>query len=152
MRDEAVVIADDDGEPAFWRGVIVDITARRRAEEAQRESEAQTRLIIDTASQAYIGIGSDGRSRNGTSRPRSTFGWPRAEVLGRELSELIIPEDQRAAHHAGMTRYLATGQGTMLGKRVEVNALDKSGREFPVELTIWAVHAAGGTAVQRAGP
>ena len=145
VRDEAVVIADDDGEPAFWRGVIVDITARRRAEEAQRESEAQTRLIIDTASQAYIGIGSDGRVTEWNQQAESTFGWPRAEVLGRELSELIIPEDQRAAHHAGMARYLATGQGTMLGKRVEVNARDRSGREFPVELTIWAVHAAGGT-------
>jgi diguanylate cyclase (GGDEF)-like protein/PAS domain S-box-containing protein len=145
VRDEAVVIADETGEPAFWRGVIVDITARRRAEDAQRQSEAQTRLIIDTASQAYIGMGSDGFVTEWNKQAEITFGWRRAEVLGRELSGLIIPDTQREAHHAGMRRYLATGEATMLGKRVEVNALDKTGREFPVELTIWAVHAATGT-------
>jgi diguanylate cyclase (GGDEF)-like protein/PAS domain S-box-containing protein len=144
VRDEAVVIADESGEPAFWRGVIVDITDRRRAEDAQRQSEEQTRLIIDTASQAYIGMSSDGLVTEWNKQAEITFGWKRAEVLGRELSGLIIPDTQRQAHQAGMSRYLATGEATMLGKRVEVNALDKTGREFPVELTIWAVHAASG--------
>ena len=65
-------------------------------------------------------------------------------MLGLELAGLIIPETQREAHDAGMRRYLATGEATMLGKRVEVNAVDKTGREFPVELTIWAVHGATG--------
>ncbi len=144
VRDEAVVIADEAGEPAFWRGVIVDITARRRAEDAQRESEAQTRLIIDTASQAYIGMGRDGVVTEWNQQAERTFGWRRAEALGRELSELIIPQSQRDAHHAGMRRYLATGHASMLGKRVEVNAVDKLGREFPVELTVWAVNVASG--------
>ncbi len=142
VRDEAVVIADEAGAPAFWRGVIVDITARRRAEEAQRQSEEQTRLIIDTASQAYIGMSADGQVTEWNKQAETTFGWSRAEVLGRDLSALIIPEAQRDAHHAGVRRYLATGEGSMLGKRVEVNALDKAGREFPVELTLWAVEGA----------
>ena len=60
-----------------------------------------------------------------------------------QLSELIIPEEQRAAHEAGLRRFSATGTGPLIGRRVEVTALDRAGRHFPVELTIWPVRVRG---------
>ncbi|MEQ1563659.1 MAG: PAS domain S-box protein, partial [Nitrospiraceae bacterium] len=65
-----------------------------------------------------------------------TFGFTRAEAVGVTLAELIIPPQYRAAHAAGMQRYLKTGQESILRRRIEITALRKSGEEFPVELTV----------------
>ena len=64
------------------------------------------------------------------------FGWPRAEALGRELAELIIPERHREEHRNGLRRYVETGMARVLNKRIEMSALHRDGREFPVELAI----------------
>ncbi len=64
------------------------------------------------------------------------FGWTRDEALGARLSELIIPEHQRAFHEAGLVRYKATGQGRFIGKPLEIVTLDRSGGEVPIAITI----------------
>ena len=64
------------------------------------------------------------------------FGWTRAEALGRELAELIIPERLRDDHRRGMQRYIETGVARVLNKRIELSALHRADREFPVELAI----------------
>src|SRR5262249_4985464 len=65
-----------------------------------------------------------------------TFGYARAEVLGRKLSELIIPPGLRDAHRRGMAHYLATGVGPVLGRRVELPALRADGSEVPSGISI----------------
>ena len=52
------------------------------------------------------------------------------------MDETIVPHHHRAAHRHGMSRYLAGGKATVLGRRVEVEGLHASGRVFPVELPI----------------
>ena len=64
------------------------------------------------------------------------FGWPRTEALGRELAELVIPERDHEAHRQGLRRYAETGMARVLNKRIEMSALHREGREFPVELAI----------------
>jgi diguanylate cyclase (GGDEF)-like protein/PAS domain S-box-containing protein len=139
IRDEAVIIADEHGVPSFFRGYIIDITAQKNAEQALRQSEEQTRRIIDTASYAYIGMSRDGSVTDWNLSAEQTFGWTREEIVGKQLADRIIPLDQRDAHRQGLARFLETGEGPVLGTRLEVNALHRDGREFPVELTIWAV-------------
>jgi two-component system sensor histidine kinase/response regulator len=65
-----------------------------------------------------------------------TFGYSRQEALGCLLAELIIPEQLREAHAKGLQHFLATGEGPVVDKRLELSALNREGREFPVELTI----------------
>jgi diguanylate cyclase (GGDEF)-like protein/PAS domain S-box-containing protein len=139
IRDEGVVIADAENRPAQYRGFMIDITPQKQAELALRESEEQTRLIIDTASQAYIAIDADGLIIDWNGKAEETFGWSRKEALGEALEERIIPIAQRAAHRAGLARYLATGEGRLVGKRIELTALHRDGHEFLAELTIWPV-------------
>ncbi|MGH2839546.1 MAG: response regulator, partial [Solirubrobacteraceae bacterium] len=66
----------------------------------------------------------------------STFGWTREEILGRELAGTLIPEAHRDAHRRGLARFLATGDGPVLGRLLELPALHRDGQEFPIELTI----------------
>ena len=72
-----------------------------------------------------------------------TFGYLRDQVLGKELAETIIPPAYRQKHRLGLARYLATGTGPLLGKRIELQALRADGSEFPVELAITATHKEG---------
>jgi PAS domain S-box-containing protein len=77
----------------------------------------------------------------------ATFGWSGAETVGRPLAELIVPEASRDAHDRGRRRYLETGEGPLLNRRVEVTAVHRDGRRFPVEVVIWAVGAGPETTV-----
>ena len=64
------------------------------------------------------------------------LGWTHEEALGREAAELFIPEEFRERHRAGLERVRVTGRSAMAGKRLELAAVDRTGRRFPVELTI----------------
>lgn len=111
---------------------------------ALRKSEQRSRLIVDTAHEAFIAIDSQGRVCDWNKQAEATLGWTREEAMGREFAELSIPEREREAHRKGLARFLETGEGPLLGKRIELSALHRNGREFPVELTITTLRAEGG--------
>ena len=139
LDDESVTRVDPHGKVALVQGVLLDITERKRTEEALRVSEEQTRRIIESASYAFIGMGSDGSVISWNQHAANTFGWTREQAIGRQLADLIIPTETRADHYRGLAHYLATGEGPILSKRIEVTAVHRDGHEFPVELTIWPV-------------
>ena len=66
------------------------------------------------------------------------FGWSAEEAVGQRLSDLIVPPQLRAAHERGLTHFLATGEGPVLNRRIEVPALHRDGEEFPIELSVTA--------------
>ena len=112
--------------------------------EVQRESERQTRLIIETAHDAFISINSNGLIADWNHQAEIIFGWARAEAMGYPLAEMIIPPQHRAAHLRGLQHFLTTGEGPVLNHRIEITALHRDGREFPVELTIWPLRTEQG--------
>ena len=109
---------------------------RRHALAQLADSEARARLIVDTAHDAFVGIDSDGNVVAWNAQAETTFGWARAEVMGRSLAEAIVPPAFRDAHTAGMRRFHETGEAPVVNQRLELTALHRSGREFPIELTI----------------
>ena len=122
-------------------------TVYRRAlesEQALAARERETRHILETAQDAFIAIDARGVITDWNQQAVATFGWTRDEALGRVLSQTIIPERSRDAHERGVLRFLATGEGRVIGKRLELVALDRAGREFPVELTISPLQTAAG--------
>ena len=70
------------------------------------------------------------------AQAEATFGWTRDEVLGKHLAETIIPPAFRDGHNHGMRRFHETGEAPVVNQRLELSAIDRSGREFPVELTV----------------
>jgi PAS domain S-box-containing protein len=109
---------------------------RRSALARLAESDAQARMIVDTAHDAYISIDPAGRIVTWNAQAETTFGWTRDEVLGRPLVDTIIPPAFRDAHSNGMRRFLQTGEAPVVNQRLELTALDRTGREFPIELTV----------------
>src|SRR4029077_3688972 len=83
-----------------------DIAARKHAEqELQRHRDEQTRLILDTAYDAFVAIDSNGKITTWNTQAEKTFGWPRQEAIGQTLSETIIPPQHRQAHMRGLKKY-----------------------------------------------
>jgi PAS domain S-box-containing protein len=113
-----------------------DMTESRVAQEALRESEQLGRGIIDTALDAFVQMKEDGSISDWNSQAEHIFGWSRNEALGKRLGDLIIPEEHRDAHEAGLERYLRTGHRKILGRRLELEALRRDGKEIRVELSI----------------
>src|SRR5262245_25522829 len=127
---------DAAGKPAYDISIVNDISERKRLEEELRASEERRRLILDNAHDAFVAMSADGLITEWNRQAEITFGWPRAEAVGRVLSETIIPPQFREAHQRGLARFLATGEGPVLNRVLEVPALRRDGREFPAEISI----------------
>ena len=135
LHDIVTVVAED-GAPRWLRGIKVDITEHKLAEDALRESEARFRAVFDTALDAVVGMDAQGRITDWNARAESIFGWSRDEALRRELADTIIPQQHREAHRIGLARFLATGEARILNRRIAITAMRRNGEEFPVELAI----------------
>lgn len=113
--------------------------AKRRQEKAEAElraSENKLRSVINAALDAIITINEKGIITEWNPRAADIFGWSEEEVIGHSLTDNIIPNQHRKSHDTGMSNYMATGVGPVLNQRIEITALHKMGREFPIELTI----------------
>jgi len=94
------------------------------------------RVVLETALDAVIVMRDDGVVAGWNHHAVTIFGWTREEAVGRAMADLIIPERYRAAHKNGLQRYVAGGEATVLGRRIEVFGMRKNGEEFPLELSI----------------
>jgi PAS domain S-box-containing protein len=101
-------------------------------------TQAGTSAILETALDCIIVMDHCGNVVEFNPAAEATFGHRRADVIGRELADTIIPPAFRERHREGLRRYLSTGEGPLLGKRIEVVATRADGAEFPVELSILA--------------
>ena len=99
--------------------------------------------VLDTALDAVVVMDDDGKIVGWNSGAERTFGWSAGEVIGRTLSETIVPPVHRAGHERGLAHYHASGEGPVLGKRIEVPARRRDGSEVPVELSINATEQFG---------
>ncbi|GGK34498.1 hypothetical protein GCM10010124_28900 [Pilimelia terevasa] len=136
-----------DHAPRRWTddevATLSDLAAAARSELALRCANGELRLaadrmraVLDSAQDAFVSMDSDGRFTAWNAAAARLFGWGAAEAVGRTASELIIPERFRAAHEQGLARVRDTGQSPLPGQRLALTAVDRAGREFPVEMTL----------------
>ncbi|RMF13019.1 MAG: PAS domain S-box protein [Alphaproteobacteria bacterium] len=124
--------------------IHTDISEIKAREHALRDSEAQKAGILAAALDAVISIDLQGRIIEFNPAAERMFGWSADDVLGHKLVDLLIPMRYRRAHEEGLKRYRITGEGRVVGDRLETYALKRDGSEMPVELSISVVHTAGG--------
>ncbi len=136
VLDHGRFVRDAGGRSMRVVGSMVDVSERKRGEAGLRESEARHRAVLETAMDAFVGMDAKGHVIEFNPAAERMFGYARADVIGRELAEAIIPPSYRDAHRRGLARYLVTGEHAVLGGRIEVSARRADGSEFPVELTV----------------
>jgi len=128
--------------PVVEREVLAAVE-RRAARAAQSEYLRRLGSIFDSALDAVVTMGADGVITDWNPMAETIFGWPRSDAVGRLVSETIIPVRYRGAHKFGLRRFLDTGEGPVLNKRLELAALHRDGHEFPIELSISATSSGG---------
>ncbi len=109
---------------------------KKKEAQAGQDGEKLLDAIIETSLDAFIAMGADGCITHWNRQSERMFGWLRSDAIGQYLADLIIPADNREAHKLGLSRYLATGRGSVIDSRVKMQALRRSGEVFPIEMTI----------------
>jgi len=126
----------ETAEGMLVTAAVRDVTERKRAENSLRAREARLRLVLETTDEAFIEMDGEGRIAEWNPKAEALFGWPRSEALGRTVAETVVPPEMREAHRRGLETFLSTGNGPILGRRLELTAVHRQGRSFPVELTV----------------
>jgi len=125
------------------RDLEIDISRRKKVEEALRESEEKFYSISSSAHDAIFFIDNDGNISYCNKAAMEMFGYSEEEMLNKELHKLIVPSKYYDQHKKGFTAFQKTGKGPAIGKTLELSAIRKSGKEFPVALSLSAVKLKG---------
>jgi PAS domain S-box-containing protein len=135
-----------DGLSSWFRNVAVrlgdglaltfaDITDRKHAEGAVRESEGRLRAIVETAVDGIITADEHNVVESYNTAAARIFGYASDEVVGRDLS-MLMPSPFREAFGDHRPAHLATGGGKIIGVGREVTGRRKDGSEFPMDLAV----------------
>ena len=107
--------------------------------EALHRRRRQMDALLDHSLDAVIVADREGRIVTWNPKAEQLFGWSRDEVLGQSLADTIVPPSLREAHRRGIAHYLATGEGPVLNRLIELSARRRDGTEIPVEIAITPV-------------
>jgi len=132
----AALVRDGAGVPDHFVAQVQDISERKQVEDDLRASEARKAAIVETALDCIVTIDAQSRILEWNPAAERTFGFPREVAVGALLHELIIPENLRGAHRAGLKHWEATGEGPIFGQRLELPAVRADGAQITVELAI----------------
>ncbi len=127
-----------------WLEAVRETFRRQRElQRRERQQEAFKSAIVDNALAAIVATDPEGRIVEFNPAAEAMFGHRRAEVLGRSVGAVLIPERYRAAHDADIQRLREGAPLRPMGRRVEMAALRADGSELPVEMAVWRVQAEG---------
>jgi PAS domain S-box-containing protein len=125
------------------QAVVRDETERRKAEDQLRANEEKLRTISEAALDAVIMMDAEGHAVHWNPAAQRMFGYTAAEVLGRDIHQLLTP----ARYHDEIARalrvFFRTGQGQAVGRIMELPAIHKNGQEFPIEISLAPIRLAG---------
>ena len=124
---------------SFVCSAIRDITDRKRIEE-------RFRALLDSAPDAMVIAGQDGRVVLVNSQTEKLFGYKREELLGQPV-EVLVPERFWKHHRAHRDNYMVNPQSRAMGAGHDLYGLKKDGTEFPVEISLSPQHTDEGTLV-----
>src|SRR5690606_38386503 len=140
--DLSVGEAEEDGRPIFV-GIIRDLTERKLAEQALRESSERMRAVVETAVDGVMMINSRGIVQMFNPACERLFGYKAEEVLGNNV-RMLMPEPYRSEHDGYLANYHRTGAAKIIGIGREVSGRRKDGTIFPMDLSVGEARQEGG--------
>jgi PAS domain S-box-containing protein len=142
--DLSVGEARESGQ-SFFVGIIRDITQRKTAEEAMRQTATRLRAVVDTAVDGVILIDETGKIELFNPACERLFGYESAEVIGANV-RMLMPAPYRDAHDGYLRNYLNTGERKIIGIGRQVVGRRKNGTAFPMDLSVGEATHSGGRA------
>jgi PAS domain S-box-containing protein len=139
---EAEIVNQKNKELQLKNEELEDILSKLQiAQNSLIESESRFRSVAESANDALITADKTGNITFWNKSATSIFGYTQKEILGKSLT-ILMPERYRKAHLKGLNRFYSTGQEKIMGHVVELEAVNKAGKEFPIELTLanWDTH------------
>lgn len=133
-----VLIRDEKGNPFRVAVVITDITERKRAEEALRQSEERLHTICNSAHDAVVMVDGSGKAVYWNPAAERMFGYTADEMKGRNVHDMLLPDRYAERANRGFAEFTKTGKGAIVDKVLELTALRKDGAEFPIEISVAA--------------
>jgi PAS domain S-box-containing protein len=119
-----------------------DITERKRAEAALRDSEARHRAILHTTVDGILTIDDHGIIESVNPATLRLFGYAEAEMVGSNV-KMLMPSPDHERHDSYLANYLRTGERKIIGIGREVVGRRKDGTTFPMDLSISEVTVGG---------
>src|SRR5262249_20698341 len=129
------VVLDEHGVPVTLVGTAQDVTAGKNAEDTLRQSEQRIRTLLDSVTDAVVGIDTSGRIQLVNHQTEERFGYTEHELTG-EPVEMLLPERLREPHARHRTDYLTAPQARPMGVGLELSGLRKDGSEFPADIAL----------------
>ena len=132
-----------DGEPTLFASSR-DVTERKKQARQLESLNARLEATISAAIDGVVVMDTSGKITEFNPAAEQLFGYRRDEVVGKLVSETIVPYKYREAHARGLDHYLRTGEGPVLRRRIEIEALRRDGSEFPIEIEMTAAQYSEG--------
>ncbi len=143
MHGRGRFVRDPGGGILRIVGVIMDVTAHRMGEHRRFESERVFRHTVEATTDAFLGVRSDGTVTSWNRSAEVIFGWTAGEAIGRHFA-FVIPPELRPAYRERLG--LRAGQpdpANQAAGPIELTGLSRSGRRFPIEVSMVAVQREG---------
>ncbi len=139
VREEGEVICDVTGKPSRMLGTVVDVTRRRRAEEASRESEQQFRIIWESVSEGMMTVDDEGVISRINPAATNMFGYAKDELLGQQV-EILVPPHLRQGHVTLRRDYQLRPESyhrrDIMDSVIDLAAVRKDGKHLPVRISL----------------
>ncbi len=145
-----VPIQDSEGLVIGSQGIFWDVTERMQAEDELRESEARTRAMFETAMDCVLFLDANGGIVEVNRAALQTLACKRDDLLDLEFAETFVSPESRDHYRDCLSRYSgAREMGSMLGRRIEVVMLRKTGEQFIAEMATQPIplRGSGGFAI-----
>jgi diguanylate cyclase (GGDEF)-like protein/PAS domain S-box-containing protein len=119
------------------------LDARSEAETRLRSSEARMRTMLEHANDAIVAVDEAGRVSLWNCAAERLFGWAAAEAIGRPAADLIVPPALRSEFARAVAALAASDRLDDAQRRVTIQAIDRSGQELSVEISLTATRIDG---------